>query len=144
MDNEKERAVPTNTDGFIGRQLTDHKNNKFNRECIEVETSDLRASDNAHHRYVIKVSGNDAPDFTPVLTCELVFQNGGLKEVGANGITDQSLLAIVLDRLRSFNSGQFGCRENSIAITKGEEMLMWMEKRSNDRARRNVEGERLQ
>jgi hypothetical protein len=74
----------------------------------------------------------------------LNFQNGGLKEVGANGITDQALLAIVLDRLRSFNDGQFRCRENSVAITKIEEALMWMEKRANDRSRRGVEGERKQ
>ena len=125
--------------GFIGRKLYDHKNNKFNRECVEVVTTDLRASDNAHHKYAIAVFDGDMQ----VEQCVLNFQNGGLKEVGANGITDQSLLAIVLDRLRSFNGGQFGCRENSIAITKIEEALLWMEKRSNDRARRNVEGERL-
>lgn len=135
-----------NTEGFIGRELFDHKNNKFNRECVRVTTADLRASDNAHHKYVIDVieraQTSDGVDKI-VKICALDFQNGGLKEVGANGITDQALLAVVLDRLRSFNDGQFRCRENSIAITYLEEALMWMEKRSNDRARRGVEGERI-
>lgn len=134
-----------NTEGFIGRPLTDHKNNKFNRECIEVVTADLRQSDNAHHAYKINVyhdytTGMDA---VPVEEVVLNFQNGGLKEVGANGITDQALIAIVLDRVRSFNDGKFRCRENSMVVTKLEEAMMWMEKRSNDRAHRGVEGERL-
>ena len=146
MENTREREVPTNTEGFIGRPLTDHKNNKFNRECVEVKTADLRATDGAHHAYTISVyqdytTGMDGA--APVEEVTLNFQNGGLKEVGANGITDQALIAIALDRVRSFNEGQFRCRENSMIITKLEEAMMWMEKRSNDRARRGVEGERL-
>ena len=132
-----------NTRGFVGRELYDHKGNRFNRECIDVATADERASDNAHHAYAINVRAFEVPkDAAPVLSVTLRFQNGGLKEVGANGITDQALLAIVLDRVRSFNDGQFRCRENSVVITKLEEALMWMEKRGNDRARRGVEGER--
>ena len=142
-ENIAERPVPTNTEGFIGRPLFDHKNNKFNRECVEVETMDTRASDGAHHEYVIRVNPENSVG-TPVMVCGLQFQNGGLKEVGANGITDQALIAVVLDRMRSFNDGQFRCRENSMIITKLEEAMLWMEKRSNDRARRNVEGERIQ
>jgi hypothetical protein len=135
----------TNTKGFIGRPLYDHMVNRFNRECINVLTADERASDNAHHAYVIGVSRGaecSTERDEVVERCELNFQNGGLKEVGANGITDQALIAVVLDRMRSFNDGQFRCRENSMIITKLEEAMMWMEKRGNDRARRGVEGER--
>ncbi len=146
----EEKVVPVNTEGFVGRELFDHKNNKFNRECIEVKTADLRANDNAHHKYTIEVLPNwtNSPDEknggSPVEVCQLNFQNGGLKEVGPNGITDQALIAVVLDRLRSFNDGPYRCRENSVIITKLEEAMMWMEKRGNDRARRGVEGERKQ
>ncbi len=132
-----------NNEGMIGRELFDHRNNKFNREHVIVKTADLRSSDNAHHKYVIEVT-RDAPKPDWIAErCELNFQNGGLKEVGPNGITDQALIAIVLDRVRSFNDGPFRCRENSMMITKLEEALMWGEKRGNDRARRNVEGERI-
>ena len=147
MSNAKEREIPTNKT-FIGRELYDHKRNKFNREHIEVKTADLRASDNAHHKYLIEVwddpSGGVQPQDQVIHSVELQFQNGGLKEVGANGITDQALLAIVMDRLKSFNDGQFRCRENSLAITHLELVLMYMEERANDRARRGVEGERKQ
>lgn len=124
-----------------------------------VKTADLRAEDNAHHKYVIeawtpayeddgsssanpRLDGSYGMPREIVERCEINFQNGGLKEVGPNGITDQALLAVVLDRLRSFNDGQFRSRENSVMITKLEEALMWGEKRGNDRARRGVEGER--
>lgn len=137
----------TNVEGFIGRPIFDHKNNKFNRECIEIKTADLRQSDNAHHKYSIEVygdpSGGVQPQWAILHSVELQFQNGGLKEVGPNGITDQALIAVVLDRLRGFNDGPYRCRENSMMITKLEEALMWGEKRGNDRARRNVEGERI-
>jgi hypothetical protein len=125
------------------RAIEDHKNNKFNRECVFIQTTDDPASDGANHAYRVSVFPiNRTADAKPVSTAELTFQNGGLKEVGANGITDQALLAVVLDRVRGFNNGPFRCRENSIVITKLEEALMWMEKRSNDRSRRGVEGER--
>jgi len=132
----------------VSRQIFDHKNNKFNRECVFVGTDDEPASDGANHAYHIAVHPYDAEkgqarDEPAVAFVRLQFQNGGLKEVGANGITDQALIAIVLDRLRGFNDGPYRCRENSMMITKLEEALMWGEKRGNDRARRNVEGERI-
>lgn len=140
MNNEpKPETAPEN------RPLYDHKNNKFNRECVEVFTTDHASADAAHHAYRIEVYDryNGRADNGMVACCDIQFQNGGLKEVGPNGITDQALLAVVLDRLRSFNDGPYRCRENSVMITKIEEALMWGEKRGNDRARRNVEGERI-
>jgi hypothetical protein len=40
-------------------------------------------------------------------------------------------------------NGKFPCRENSIAITKLEEALMWLNKRTADRVKRGVEGKNL-
>jgi hypothetical protein len=70
----------------------------------------------------------------------LPFQHGPIKEVGVNGITNEALLAIVLDRLRGFQESPFKCRENAVAITKLEEAMMWLHKRTLDRERRGVEG----
>lgn len=123
----------------VSKVLHDHKTNKFNRERVDVHTMDELANDGAYHEYRIVVGRDDGQDN---LVTDLKFQNGGLKEVGPNGITDQALIAIVIDRVRCFNDGPYRCRENSMVITKLEEALLWMEKRSNDRARRGVEGER--
>jgi hypothetical protein len=54
----------------------------------------------------------------------IIFQNGPVLECGVNGVTDEALLAIQIDRLRSFQSGKFACRENAIALTHLEEAMM--------------------
>ncbi len=68
------------------------------------------------------------------------FQNGPIKEFGVNGVTQEVLLTIVIDRLRSFQAGPFKCRENAIALTNCEEALMWLQKRTRERMARGVEG----
>lgn len=101
-----------------GYGLVDHCTSRLNRECIDVfATDEKNVHDGAHHAYRIEVRAFENPkNAEPVLTVDLPFQDGGLEEVGANGITEQALLAIVLDRLRGFNTGPFSSRENSIAI----------------------------
>ena len=68
------------------------------------------------------------------------FQNGPIKEHGVNGITQEALIAITIDRLRSFQAGPFSCRENAIALTLFEEGLMWLQRRTVARIKRGVEG----
>ena len=70
----------------------------------------------------------------------LHFQNGPIKEAGFNGISVEALLAIVEDRLLGFQSGVFNCRENAVALTKIQEAMMWLQKRTRDRLARGVEG----
>lgn len=68
------------------------------------------------------------------------FQNGPIAEAGVNGVTHEALLAIVIDRLRSFQAGPFACRENALAITAAEEALFRLQSRTVNRLRRGVEG----
>lgn len=68
------------------------------------------------------------------------FQRGPVVEVGVNGIQDEGLLQVLIDRLRSFQAGPYSCRENALALTKLEEAFHWMEARKRDRIARNVEG----
>lgn len=109
--------------------IHDHEINEFNSEHISVVVRELA------HEYEILVDGQRGEDGVLIK-----FQNGPVKEVGANGITDEALLAVVLDRLRTFQDGKFRCRENAMTITKLEEALHWLEHRSKARERRGVEG----
>lgn len=71
----------------------------------------------------------------------LVFQRGPRNEPDSqHGILDNDLLEIVRDRLKSFQAGEYACRENACALTHIEEALMWMNRRAEDRAERNVLG----
>ncbi|AQN32530.1 hypothetical protein BCP12_118 [Bacillus phage BCP12] len=47
---------------------------------------------------------------------------------------------MILTRLQFFQNTKFACRENAMAITKLEEALMWLNKRTTDRRNRGVEG----
>lgn len=49
-----------------------------------------------------------------------------------DGTTNEEVLAMMIDRLKTLGD-KLPSRENSIAITKLEEALMWVEKRINAR-----------
>jgi len=71
------------------------------------------------------------------------FQSDTILKVGVEGWTNEACLAVVIDRLRAFQTGPFACRENALALTKCEEALMWLERRTADRAARGVEGQHV-
>lgn len=73
-------------------------------------------------------------------TATIDFQYDTVPNVGAVGVTNEVLLAIVIDRLRCFQAGNYPCRENAIAITKCEEALHWLGARTRARQQRGVEG----
>jgi len=90
---------------------------------------------NSNHKYSVSTTKE------PSTVLQVVdFQKGAIKEHGVNGVCNEDLIAMVIDRLQSFQESEFKCRENSMAITKLEESLMWLRKRTADRERRNVEG----
>lgn len=68
------------------------------------------------------------------------FQEGSIKEAGVNGVNNEDLIAMVICRLEHFNQSDFSCHENSMAITKLEEALLWLRKRTMGREQRGVEG----
>ena len=91
----------------------------------------------ACHSYLIKEAGSIPTD--PALVA-VNFQNGFIKENGVNGCHNEDLIAIVIDRLQCFQVGEYACRENAIALTKLQESLMWLRKRTDDRKARGVLG----
>ena len=66
-------------------------------------------------------------------------QNGPVKEVGVNGCQVVTVIETAKLILEGLNKN-FPCRENSIAITKLDEAVMWLKKRKADRENRGVEG----
>lgn len=114
--------------------VNDHKTNGCNERIeIEAHPSPNGAWDKPCYTVTIDDGQNGK-------TIDVRFQHGPIKEVGVNGLTNEVLLAIVIDRLRGFQSGPFSCRENAIALTKVEESLLWMHKRTLGRVERGVEG----
>ncbi len=122
------------------RTLTDHKLSGLN-EALAIKVLDEPGQGGANHVYEIHADESVVtlkPGVTVHIT--LKFQNGPIQEAGVNGISGEALLAVLIDRLRSFQSGQFACRENAVALTNCEQAMMWLQKRTRDRLARGVEG----
>ena len=128
------------------RELTSHKVNGLN-EALKIVVLDEPGAGNANHRYAIEYPAEieaagfrDAEDGNWKNACVVKFQEGPLAETSLNGVSNEALLAIVEDRLVGFQSGPFACRENAVALTKLQEAMMWLQKRTRDRMARGVEG----
>lgn len=129
------------------RELTEHKVNPAN-DTLKIEVVDEPGAGGASHHYVVggfHTATNDSVnqpgsvlgDETRV---DILFQNGPILEKGVNGLTQEVLLAIVADRLRSFQNGPYKCKANACALTHIEEAQHWLQQRTIERMRRGVEG----
>lgn len=56
-----------------------------------------------------------------------------------NGVTNEVLLAIVIDRLEGFQAGPFACDENGDALEFARRSLMALHRRTRERLARGVE-----
>jgi hypothetical protein len=129
------------------RELTGHRVNPAN-DKLRIAVMDEPGAGGACHRYDItgydskgnpSAVGPDGYEASHSRTIVL-FQNGPIPEKGVNGVTQEALLEIVADRLRSFQAGPYACRENALALTKIEEAQMWLLNRTRKRMERGVEG----
>ncbi len=109
------------------------------RKYTKVVVMDEKGQGNANHVYKIYKVNKSERELNEGL-CLIEFQNGPIKEAGINGVMNEDLIAIVIDRMRGFQSGDYACRDNAIALTKLEEALMWLRNRTNEREARGVEG----
>lgn len=57
-----------------------------------------------------------------------------------NGAFVETVLAAVLQRVEHYNTTEFRCRENSLALTHMEEALHWLNARQLRRAAEGVDG----
>ena len=115
------------------RKLTDHIANPAN-DRIEITVMDEPGAGGAHHFYAVHV------DHDVEKSMDVHFQNGPIAEAGVNGVTQEVLLAIVIDRLRSFQAGPYACKENAEALAHAEQSLDWLKSRTKARMARGVEG----
>lgn len=130
----------------MNREINDHKVNAAN-DTLSVRAIDEQGSGGAHHAYLISGFDNTTnpsdPDYAPGPdTCLILFQNGPIGVDGncVNGVTNEALLAVVADRLRCFQKGQYSCKANACALTHIEEAMHWLQQRTIERMRRGVEG----
>ena len=92
------------------------------------------------------LSGRPAGGEAAARGIKIVWQNGPLVDPNGggrrepNGAFVETVIAIAADRIRYYQSSEFACRENALALTKLEEALHWLHHRTADREARGVEG----
>ena len=101
---------------------------------------DEEYSFNAPHRYYVITERDNGDGIELLELAQIHFQEGPIKECGVNGVCNEDLINMVIDRLEHFQNSEFRCRENAVAITKLEEALLWLRKRTMAREARGVEG----
>ena len=109
---------------------------------------DEEGAGGANHLYVIdgfNTETNASDPFTEKYGMSsdhttIIFQNGAIPEKGVNGVTQEALLAVIADRLRSFQKGPYACKANACALTHIDEAQHWLQQRTIERMRRGVEG----
>ena len=114
------------------RKITMHRVNPAN-DRIDINVMDEPGAGGANHHYAVDVDGSENG-------LDIYFQNGPIAEVGVNGVTQEVLLAVVIDRLRSFQAGPYACPENGDALTACEEALAALLSRTKTIMNRGVEG----
>lgn len=128
------------------RELTDHVVKGNQSHELKIEAVDGPGVGNANHLY--RITGFDPTNNPSDLEVDeddtpktwILFQNGPIKEVGVNGITNEALLAIVIDRLRGFQNGPYPCQETETALFHAQESLASLRNRTRERLARGVEG----
>jgi hypothetical protein len=113
------------------RKLTSHIVNPANDQ-IKITVRDQPGAGGANHEYEIAL-----PDGSGV---RISFQNGPIAENGVNGITQEVLLAIIIDRLQSFQNGPFASKHNADALFHAQMAQAALLDRTLERMGRGVEG----
>lgn len=95
----------------------------------------------------VDANGNPTGGHVTGTGMNIQWQNGPLGRDGdrqpPNGAFVETVIEAARQRIEFYqkaSGGKFACRENAIAITKLEEALLWLNKRTQDREARQVEG----
>ena len=119
------------------RKLTNHKVPGLN-EALEITVLDEPGEGGACHEYEIRLLGDDGG---VVRSWDINFQNGPVAcPEDFNGLTNEVLLAILIDRMEGFQSGPFACLANANALSFACAALRELKHRTQDRIARDVEG----
>lgn len=128
----------------MSRFITTHVTNPAN-DKIAIVVQDEPGSGGANHSYLVgRFNTANNPSKLGIEAAQqdlhILFQNGPITEYGVNGITQEVLLAIVIDRLECFQTGPYASEYNQHALEDVRSALDWLQRRTKERMARGVEG----
>ena len=121
------------------RLITNHVVSGDPNGQLTIQVKDEPGQDGACHLYCISgMNPNSGPLYETHVNVH--FQEGPIQEAGVNGVTQEALLAIVIDRLKSFQAGPYPSPFNASALVHCEQALNDLQQRTRNRIARGVEG----
>jgi acyl carrier protein len=129
------------------REITSHRVNPAN-DKIQILVTDEAGAGGANHRYELtgfdtekNPSAYDPQGYHSRFSKQvIVFQNGPIAEAGVNGITQEVLIAICIDRLECFQKGSYACADNRDALSLLRAAQSALQRRTRDRMAKGIEG----
>ena len=126
------------------RELSGHKVNPVNDKLVVLAEDELGPGGAPHH-YEIQIPLPQDPGEVGKIpqsarTIDIDFQKGPIAEVGVNGLTQEALIAVIIDRFEHFQRGQFANGYNARALEHLQAAQSALLDRTKDRVRRGVEG----
>lgn len=123
------------------RRITFHELTELNNQ-LTILVTDQPGPGGANHSYYINGPSRqiEGCGMIPSFQCHIRFQKGPIKEAGVNGVSHEALLAIIIDRLTSFQEGPYACPENAAALRHCDLALAALMDRTKKRMERGVEG----
>lgn len=89
---------------------------------------------------IYKIKGPDGSPYA--INTTLQFQQGD-PNVEVNGLSNEALLAVLIDRMDGFQDGPFKCDDNDTILYMLRGAMEAMHRRSAERAARGVEGKQV-
>jgi hypothetical protein len=133
----------------LPRELTKHivEGDSANHQ-LKIEVIDEPGAGGANHLYMVTGFDTETNQSDPFVSrhgqsakhSTILFQNGPIKEVGVNGLTQEALVAVVIDRMESFQNGPYACEQNAKALYHLGRALGYLQLRTLQRIARGVEG----
>lgn len=114
-------------------EFKDLRNNLITQKYTQIKKEEDYTF-NAPHTFIIE-RVKDGEEL-----CTIHFQEGPIKEFGVNGVCNEDLIAMVIERLECFQNSDFKCVENAMAIHHLKESLVWLRERTKKREAKGIEG----
>ncbi|MEI7534226.1 MAG: acyl carrier protein [Verrucomicrobiae bacterium] len=121
------------------REITTHKVNGCN-EAIQLHVMDEPGDGGASHKYMIEFMNTSPENRGRADRYAINFQKGPIGISGVNGITQEVLIAICIDRLECFQKGPFACEDNMDALCLLRAAQNALHRRTRDRLAKGIEG----
>ena len=110
------------------------RHEKFTTNYTKVSCEDQPWNYNAPHHFTVSNINTDE------VVAKVDFQEGPIKEVGINGVSNEDLLLMVVTRLEGFQNSEYKCEENQKALESILDAVDHLRSRTNKRVERGVEG----